>query len=453
MTVRNIYIILILIIISSGIMLSCSKEEKPELKVHLSLKDMHFGYFEDSKTFTIKNVGVVDVEWQLDFASEYFSSNKSSGRIKPGIIENIVVSVNRANMISQQYHSIISISADGNELLNVPVSADHYNNPYLLAHGDLINALYDRNFDRIVMVFDNPPEIIRLDPVTMEIESLELVLPPQAISISTDGRFAAIGHNGWFTYLNLVNMETVRVYPIAIDIHNLVLAPNNWVYTTSVDNHLLRCVSLETGNETTATGAGFFNTPSAPVKLHPSGDYLYSVSTHNPSGLLKYSITEGTASYLYSYPYHGVYEPGRDLWVCDEGKRIFTQGKRLIFNATNQQETDMTYSGQLEGQYRIINLDHNSKSGRVYAIQESDLWSNTPDTIIWQYEDKYMNHIGSFPVPRYLVADSQGNPGFINARAYYIFFSSDGTQFYVLQKPVETPLLEDRWALGMGLVD
>ena len=77
------------------------------------------------------------------------------------------------------------------------------------------------------------------------------------------------------------------------------------------------------------------------MDLHPSGDYIYGADQGIfPSDIEKYDIRSGNLIYLYDSPYHGDYAMGGNLWISEDGLRIFT-ALGNVFRSSVNQDTDM----------------------------------------------------------------------------------------------------------------
>ena len=63
----------------------------------------------------------------------------------------------------------------------------------------VIDAEYSKQLDRIVMVSSEPNQLHIYDPVTAEDMAVDLPLTPAAVSVSPDGRYAAVGHDAWIS--------------------------------------------------------------------------------------------------------------------------------------------------------------------------------------------------------------------------------------------------------------
>jgi hypothetical protein len=120
-----------------------------------------------------------------------------------------------------------------------------------------------------------------------------------------------------------------------------------------------------------------------------------------------------------------------DLWISDDGGRIFTRCGNT-FRASNDQVEDMTYSGSLDGLDSVEHLDHSDVAGLVAAIpRATESWGGEPpgveDIEVRLFDDQFLGFVSSFTLP-----DGQAPGGCFPLHGRYVFFDSSGTQIYVL---------------------
>ncbi|MGD2056617.1 MAG: hypothetical protein PVJ15_07405, partial [Gammaproteobacteria bacterium] len=76
-------------------------------------------------------------------------------------------------------------------------------NPLRLDY-QVVDAEYSNQLDRIVMVAANPDTLHVVDPLSETDVSVALPLPPTSVSVGPDGHFAAVGHDGLVSYIDLI---------------------------------------------------------------------------------------------------------------------------------------------------------------------------------------------------------------------------------------------------------
>src|SRR5207247_2440005 len=157
-------------------------------------------------------------------------------------------------------------------------------------------------------------------------EAVPLPVAPTAVSVAPGGMTAAAGHNGWVSHVNLSPAAITSTFAVSADVLDVVLAANRYAYAFPRHDQweTIRCINLTTGAETQSGVSSIYAGTLA--KLHPNGTAIYGADNGlSPSDIEKYDISGGTARYLYDSPYHGDFPMCGDLWISNDGLRIFTR--------------------------------------------------------------------------------------------------------------------------------
>lgn len=414
-----------------------------------SIDSLKFGYFEDTKSFYIKNEGNVPFDWNLDNNNNILlNANPSNGTLEIGAEVEITVTLDRTNLLSGIHDLDIIISNNKGVSFAFPTRINHFKEEKWLVNGRIIDAEYDRNNDVIIVVSENPDEIRKFNPVDNSSTSLSLTIPPKCVSLSQDGNYAVVGHNGSFNYIDLNEMKSIDTYAVTTNAFDIVIAPNDFVYVFPEKDQweTIRCVNLITAVETEHIGRSIYDETRA--KLHPSGNYIYGANNGlSPSDFEKYDISDGTAKYLYDSPYHGDFDFYGDLWISEDGNRLFAKS-RSVFNASTNENNDMTYSGELAGEGRVMTLDFSRNAEKIYAVfTTDDFWDDEPGNEVRIYETEFLAFQGTIKLPGFFIPDGSGDGVSYPSEGHFGFFNSMGTAFYVLVKAKEGSGMENEWAI------
>jgi hypothetical protein len=294
----------------------------------------------------------------------------------------------------------------------------------------VIDAEYSKQLERIVSVGTGPNRLYVADPLTDTEEWVALSLAPTAVSVSPDGLHAAVGHDGYVSYVRLSPppLAVEKVIPTTNDVFDVVLAGNGWIYAfPRIDQWVeIHCLKIDTGAETLS--GSWSIRAGTKAKLHPGGVAIYGADNGlSPADIEKYDIASGTASYLYDSPYHGDYAMCGDLWISEDGLRIFTACGNTFHSNTTQGTvagSDMTYAGALEGLSSVEWLDHSLVAGQVLAVPASGyLVPANADAEMQVFGDDFLAKQETIAFPRVGV----GGTGYV-AHGRFAFFSQDGTR-------------------------
>jgi hypothetical protein len=186
--------------------------------------------------------------------------------------------------------------------------------------------------------------------------------------------------------------------------------------------------------------------------LHPSGKYIYGTNNGlSPSDGEKYDIQNGRANYLYDSPYHGDYEFNGDLWMADDGTKMFTRS-RNTFRLSSDRNLDMIYGGTIPGTgVGIKTLDHSSSKNRVCAVM-FEYYTGTLKNEVKVFSADFLNDLGTKPLPDFLMNTSEGYK-MIPSEGHFGFFNSTGTKFFVVVKSGINPGFPDKWAVATINID
>src|SRR5574340_139185 len=233
------------------------------------------------------------------------------------------------------------------------------------------DAEYSKQLDRIVMVSGAPSNQLHIyDPVADVDQTVDLSALPTSVSVGPDGLFAAIGHNGAISHVNLVSKAVTTVLSVGANLADVVLASNGYVYAMPNSGQFFG-VNLNTGLATANAGYFFFGETGMRAKLHPSGSVLYATA----STIQKFDISGGAPVYLYDSSFPGVnYSSGGELWMLEDGTGIITR-YAYVFSASTGTARDLAPNKAiLEGmgyQIGVQHADDSSVVGKVAAIPRS----------------------------------------------------------------------------------
>src|SRR5581483_1660115 len=306
----------------------------------------------------------------------------------------------------------------------------------------VIDAEYSPTLDAIVAVADDPYalRIFRIPAQTLTTVLLEH--PATSVSVSPDGNYAAVGHDGFISYVNLVDGVLVKTLNVSTDVLDIVLAGNGYVYAFPRRDQwqTLRCVNIATNTETQHTGNQLY--AGTVGRLHPGGSWIYAADNGlSPSDIEKYDTTGGTARYVSDSPYHGNYAMCGNVWFSDDGTRIYTPCGN-VFRSTGDSTTDMRYVGAFDRDTRIRWAAHSTAFGSVAILPSYQGGYGAPprtDQEIHYYTPDFLTFQGSSLLP------SMNNGGTAwQTRGRWHFFSPDGVrQHTIVQADASSGILYD----------
>ncbi len=302
----------------------------------------------------------------------------------------------------------------------------------------VLDAEYSGALGRIVAVATNPDALHLYDPVTGADTAVALGRPPTAVSVGPGGLHAAVGHEGWVSHVDLVE-GTVAEHPVSADVLDVVLAGNGFAYVfPRVDQWTyIRCLDLTTGAETLHTGETIYAGTLA--KLHPNGTAIYGADNGlSPSDIEKYSIAAGTAEFLWDSPYHGEYAMCGNLWIAQDGARVFTRCGG-VFSSSEDRTQDMLHEADLFESTRVESLADSAAAGKVFAVPAERVSGDGADRELLVFEAGSLSLTRRVPLTPFSVAGQQ-----YPSHGRFVFADGTGARvFVVVQADQVSGLAED----------
>ncbi len=290
----------------------------------------------------------------------------------------------------------------------------------------VIDAEYSKQMDRIIMVSGTPSSQLHIyDPAGDVDQTVTLPSVPTSVSVGPDGLYAAVGHNGSVSYVDLVSKAVVTTLSVSGTITDTVLAGNGYVYAFRDLGNFFG-VNLSTGAPT--AGAGYYPSPGYALtraKLHPSGSVLYAAVASFT--IQKYDIASGAPVFLYDSSYVVItYTAGGELWMTEDGTGIITRNGS-VFSASTGTARDLAPSkATLEGVNYEIGVQYASDSSAVAKVAAIPL---TSDIEVRIFDDQLFTLQGGFALPHYV----SGNSDYFR-HGKFVFYNSTGTSMYVIMQ-------------------
>jgi hypothetical protein len=329
-----------------------------------------------------------------------------------------------------------TVAGIGNALLSATATPPIYG----LNHR-VVDAEFSPATNKIITVSANPSRLHILDPETRNVQTVDLPQVPNVVAVQPDGQYAAVGHDGWVSYVNLTTRTVARVYSVSTDAIDIVLPGNGWVYVFPRTDQWtnIRSIELSSGAESLS---GIMRAGTL-ARLHPSGKYIYGADNGlSPSDFEKYDIRNGALAVMYDSPYHGDYAFGGNVWISEDGLRLFARSGNA-FRSSEVQAEDMRYAGKLQGMNVVQWAAQSTAAGRVLALPGSGCCGDPVASEMRVYESSFLAFQGALTLPRFAV------PGVGSAKSEgrFVFFKADGQRIYLLLKAEDGSGMALDWGL------
>ncbi|NTV62092.1 MAG: protein kinase [Oscillochloris sp.] len=322
---------------------------------------------------------------------------------------------------------------------------------------EVIDAAYDQNGDRIVLIADDPPRLELLLPDDAQsVGAVKLTQTPLRLALSPDGQHAAVLGPQDLTYIDLKIKQIISHMPLnyteSIEASNMgmLLADDGTLYlfVGYYQEQKLRIFDAATGAERDVQ----MSPPPSGVhyRFTPDGQSIYGIARNIPEGLERLSVSaDGGLAYAYYFPYpYGGYQIGDNLWLSTDGSRIFNACGG-VFQVTGQRGSDMAFSGNLGSLGSIRSLAHVEATNLLLALpgERDGIYGCFPDhqipdnqLLLFDYEDLHPRQALTLP-------DLEANGEHYPVQGQFVFANRAGTRYYMLVRARDRQALPNDAAL------
>jgi chitinase len=296
-----------------------------------------------------------------------------------------------------------------------------------------IDVRFNKATGMLVAVSAEPNRLHIYDPASKTDRTVDLPLPPSSVSVEPDGKFAAVSHSGWISYIALTDPKLVRTYEVSTDAVDIVLPGNGYVYAFPRSGQWtnIHTVNLQSGFEDLSRIQQLY--ADTRVVLHPDGQFIYGAQNGLiPASIQKFDISKGSVTFIPSMRRSGEDHPAcGHLWMSEDGQRLFSKCGN-VFRASTAPSEDMKFNGTLQGITRLSAVDHSKRCGKVVAVPEGAATKDA-DEVVNQYDDKLLAFEESIKLPRFVFGKQ-----LFAAHGRFIFTDAQRQIFMVVVEADET---------------
>ncbi|BDC48829.1 hypothetical protein F183_A11450 [Bryobacterales bacterium F-183] len=232
------------------------------------------------------------------------------------------------------------------------------------------------------------------DPASGVASAIALPLPPTAVGVTPDGRYAAAGHNGWVSLVDLESGDLLRTYEMALPVNQVLIPGNGYVYAFSDQIRQAYAMHLETGATSPFEG-GLADPPMARVSVERQllywRGFRFSIASGVPERPQRVGCTSAVISengnrrfgcgYIYAIPnplvsgdeqlVGSLLQGGDALDHSATQHAVLTADQFRVFRVVD--ETNGTTLGQLTlpgpmGPGQVLNYAFWSRDGRIFVL-------------------------------------------------------------------------------------
>jgi hypothetical protein len=314
-----------------------------------------------------------------------------------------------------------SVDGGGSSAGSIEVSdAGTANLPY-----DVIAAVYSHAVDSMVIVTDTGNALHLVDPHTLIDVSIALPLTPTSVAVSPDGTHAAVGHNGFISYVDLNAQRVQNTWQVPAPFGAVALS-NTYVYGVPSSDQWVSLYAVEASTGTVTASNQNFTWAGSQLAMSPDGQTLYLVEVGlEPESIYSYSLAN-PATPTQTAMYFGDQEPPCGImWISKDGSRLYT-GCGYVFNTNG-----LTYFGELTNTNEFVTgVDDWSSDGTVAALGASSVQSygsTTGATQLQLYGPQFLTLNETLSLPE---VSTPGGAAPSDGR--YVFHDTAGTSTFAI---------------------
>ena len=226
---------------------------------------------------------------------------------------------------------------------------------------DVIDAAYSRSIDRIVIVTDTGNAVHLVDPHTLNDVSIALPTTPASVAVSPDGTHAAVGHNGFISYVDLTGQTISNTWNVPAPFGDVALS-NTYVYGFPSSDQWVSLYAVQASTGAVTTSNNIYAGMQGAVS--PDGTTLYGVDTDlDPDSLYSFSLATPGQPMTGSMYFGDMQSPCGALWISKDGTRLYT-GCGYVFDSNG-----LAYFGELTAANQLVTgVDDWSADGTVAVL-------------------------------------------------------------------------------------
>jgi uncharacterized protein (TIGR03437 family) len=285
---------------------------------------------------------------------------------------------------------------------------------------NVVDSDYSTALDRIVAAAASPNELHIYDPAGQTDTVVSLSLTPTCVSVAPDGLHAAVGHDGYVSYIDLHAGSVLHMFPVPTPVGHVLLAGNGYIYVLAGG-----IFSFQIATGTVTSNGGFLGGVGSgePARLEPNGKYFYTFS----QGFSKWDITNGPAVYYSDSSFNT--NLGSGGWLFQDGTAIIGQNGQ-VSTSSDVAAQDGQYIGTFPG-VTGVQWAANSSALLSTALIPASYSYPTPtlDNQVAFFGDAYLGAAGSILLPQF----SAGGISY-PAHGHFAFWNSSATALYAIER-------------------
>ncbi|HEX6363283.1 MAG TPA: hypothetical protein VFZ93_10025, partial [Albitalea sp.] len=304
-------------------------------------------------------------------------------------------------------------------------------------------ARYSAGLDRLVAVATNPNTVRIVDPFVGTVQNVALPLGVKNLSLSPDGKLAAVLHEGLVSLVDVQTATLVRTSSTGGSQTDAFVTNAGVVFLIGQTGGQWvadAVVTLDgrTGARIVQTGfpccsSAYFYGTQYGVFAERLDKVFFVAQGLSPSDISHFTFDPATYQVLAAgdSPYHGDYPISAPLYLTGNQDLLFTANGRFFRTDT------LRYAGALSGVTHMLGFSHSASAEEALVLQGGPSRSNT-----WPFPPSYPAAYKRFTGSLLLPAADVALPLIAGAQSYglRVFHSAAGRHVVLVQTGSDEPL-------------
>ncbi len=270
------------------------------------------------------------------------------------------------------------------------------------------------------MVSASPNEVHVYDPISQNDQIIPLGFAPNSVSVSPDGQFAGVGHDGQFSYVDLKALAVKSVIPLDMIVGAVVLDGNGYAYVFANLGTSDYTIQLSNGTLSSwnVNNSLVVATLVGTARLSRDGSSIYYLTAYSGE---RYDISNPTLPTTGDLGSVG----GPNFWLSEDGTRMITSGGMAYFTSPVATQ-DFGSDGSLSGANSVAWADNSNTQHQTAVLLGDNIIGAATGTQLQIYGDTGLSLESQIALPSF----TEGGSSYI-AHGRFVFWNSAETKIFV----------------------
>ncbi|MCT4587214.1 MAG: hypothetical protein N4A71_05280 [Carboxylicivirga sp.] len=429
-----------------------SVAEQSKIVVHE--EQIIFAPFVTEYSFYIYNHGNVKTNAKLAYNETYMSLEDKEYQIEAGDSALVKLKLIEENLSDgDQISESIKVS-NSNQEIDLPVVIHYQKERKMRLEHNIIDADYNPNTKMLVTVASDPLLISFYDIVEKDTLCLPLPSSPKCVSISPNGKIAAVGHDAMVSFFDITTRQLINQWYVNVECRDILVSNDGFAYV-SLKNDNWETPSITGVNRNNGNVNGYASASTSnelQLVFQPKTNNIYSLTLGvSPEDIYKWTIDSSKAAkYQYDSEYHGDYSMGSDLWITDDGKRIITSSGNT-FSTANDKSQDVKYAGKIvkseayNYEKVITHVDDAADRSELIIVDTKKDWNEIKGATVQIINATNLMYKKTLALENYH-SNYNGQVEEYEAVPIYAFYNNHDDNYLVITTSLDAPFL-NKWAI------